>query len=181
MHSTFARLAMTALGTAGLSLGLAAAPAGASPAATRAATAAAASTFQIYNDKAQECIGIDSGAAGAWVCSGGADQTWHWGSVSRDGFHELINGDRQCLGVANSSGAEGAQIRAVSCAQTTNDPDDVFWATSASPAAGWDYIWNFNSLLVIGILGGSNANGAELVQWQQLSHPDQYWFLPSTP
>ena len=180
MYGTFARLAVVAVSTAGLSLGPAAATAQAL-AATRTSPGAAAASFQIYNDEAQECVGIDSGAAGAWVCSGQPDQTWHWDGVTRGGFHELVNGYGQCLGVANSSGAEGAQIRAVSCAQTGSDPNDVFWGTGSAPAAGWDYIFNYNSGMVIGIQGGSNANGAELVQWQPDSHPDQYWFLPGTP
>lgn len=175
MHGTFARLAMAAVSAAGLSLGLAAGPAGASPAAT--------TTFKIYNDEAQKCIGIDSGAAGSWLCSSdGPDQAWHWEqNVSREGYHELVNGYGQCLGTASNSAAEGVQIRAVSCAQDSSDPNDVFWTTGSSPAAGWDYLFNFNSGLVIGILGGSNANGAELVQWQPLPHPDQYWSLPSNP
>lgn len=100
--------------------------------------------------------------------------------MSRAGYYELVNGDGQCLGTASNSAAEGVQIRAVSCAQNGNDPNDVFWATVPAPAAGWYRILSYNSGLVIGILGGSNANGAELVQWQPLSHPDQYWSLPPT-
>jgi Ricin-type beta-trefoil lectin domain-like len=174
MYGTFARFAVAAVSAAGLSLGLAAGPAGAAPAAT--------TTFKIYNDEAQECIGIDSGAAGAWACSvDGADQTWHWGPASREGYYELVNGAGKCLATASNSAAEGVQIRAVSCAQNSTDPNDVFWLTGPAPASGWHYLFNYNSGLVIGILGGSNANGAELVQWQALPHPDQYWDLPATP
>jgi hypothetical protein len=67
----------------------------------------------------------------------------------------------------------GANIKAWSCDGTASQ----YWRTLNSPASasGYYYLQNYNSHDVIGVGGASTANGASLVQWPQVGHPDQYW------
>jgi hypothetical protein len=47
--------------------------------------------------------------------------------------------------------------------------------------AGGDYVKEallryLNTDYVAGVQGGSHSNGAHIVQWAYLNHPDQYWY-----
>jgi hypothetical protein len=132
-------------------------------------------TFQIYDNYTAKCIGIDfySGLAGSWSCTTNPDQTWHWGLTNPAGYTQLVNGNGACLGVDSGSLNEGANIKAWSCDGTASQ----YWRILNSPASasGYYYLQNYNSHYVIGVGGASTANGASLVQWPQVSHPDQYW------
>jgi serine/threonine-protein kinase len=132
--------------------------------------------FQILDNLAQKCVGIFGGLAGSYTCTTNPDQTWHWGQAlaNSGGFAQLVNGNGACLGVVNKSTSYGADINATACG---SDPSQ-YWQPLTSPdsSTGYYYLENYNSGLVLGIGGGSTANGASLVQWTKLTHPDQYWY-----
>jgi hypothetical protein len=123
------------------------------------------------------CIGIAAHQpyAGQWNCTNNPDQLWHTGLTIATNWVQVINGNGKCLGVAGGSTSQGARITAWSCA---GDPYNQFW--DFVPAPHGYYIQNYGAALaghdyVVGVADASTANGAPLVLWQQLTHPDQYW------
>jgi hypothetical protein len=132
-------------------------------------------TFQIMDNLTQKCIGIvGSGLAGSWNCTTNPDQTWHWGAANSAGFTQLVNGNGDCLGVDQESRNYGANLYALSC---NGSNASQYWTPLTSPdsSSGYYYLENYNSGYVIGVGGGLTTNGASLVQWPKLTHPDQYW------
>jgi hypothetical protein len=52
---------------------------------------------------------------------------------------------------------------------------DQYWATGLV-GGNVAYLHNWNSNKIVGVSGGSKANGAALVQWPAQGHNDQFWF-----
>jgi Ricin-type beta-trefoil lectin domain len=131
----------------------------------------AASGFRIRNLQARDkCIGITGGNAGLWRCTTNPDQRWEWSG--HGAFRQLKNGNGDCLGISNG------RINAGFCGVLS----DQQWALGKAGPAG-NYLesglvtvpptdWG-----VIGVQGGSNANGAPLVYTDPVGHADQYWTL----
>jgi Ricin-type beta-trefoil lectin domain-like len=139
-------------------------------------------TFNIHNANANgKCIGIDSsGKAGDWNCTSNRDQTWQWGSAIQPGWLQLINGNGKCLGVQAGSDAVGARIVAFTCLGTGHP--DQYWALGAAGFGG-NNINNFKAFFdpntpaqLIGVAGGSTANGAAAVLWSFDGTANQFWF-----
>lgn len=132
-----------------------------------------------------KCIGIagspPDGNAGDWSCSGQPDQAWHWGASNPQGWTQLVNGRGQCLGVAGGSDSAGARIVGWSCLGSGHP--DQYWAPGSSVFSGADTLLNYNgyanggSAWLIGVQGGSLANGAPLVLWSSNNNPDQSWIF----
>lgn len=164
--------------------------------------ASATTTTNIYNTNSGRCLGINSsGDAGIWNCTnagGRSDQTWHWGAKSSsmpngEAYYQLINGRGQCLGVAGGSTASGARIVGFRCIASHKDQywqynsvwggcecgDGPVLANLQTPLSGLSLGGK-----VIGVSGGSKANGAPLVLWPNSTthdgstfHPDQAWYM----
>jgi hypothetical protein len=130
--------------------------------------AQAASSGQIYNPNSGRCVGIASGLAGIWNCTTNNDQTWHWGQSypNWSSYRQLINGNNKCLG-AQGSGLVGARIDASTC----DGGYGQYWYYNSSSLT----VENFGSTQVMGVSGGSTANGAAVVQWTSNGNPDQRW------
>jgi hypothetical protein len=135
-----------------------------------------AGTFNIHNYNftyPTKCIGIDAnGWAGSWDCTDNYDQIWHWRYSIAPGWDELQNGDGLCLGVDSSSMSAGARLRGWTC----NGNHDQYWGLQPGPFPDTVYLVNYNSLLIVGVAGGSTANGAPVVQWWPQGHLDQAWY-----
>lgn len=138
--------------------------------------------FNIHNSNALgKCVGIDaSGFAGDWNCTSNSDQTWHWGSAAAQGWLQLINGNGKCLGVQGGGDANGTRIVAFTCLGTGHP--DQYWAPGAAGNGG-NNINNFQAFFdpntpaqLIGVSGGSTANGAPLVLWFSDGTANQFWF-----
>jgi Ricin-type beta-trefoil lectin domain-like len=142
----------------------------------------AAGTFNLYNPNSDRCIGINtSGYAGIWNCTSNPDQTWHWQNfISYGGLNwaELANGNNMCLGVSAGSTSQGARIRDWQCTGVANE----YWTLSNTTSLA--YIYNLagvqangtGGVSIIGVGGGATTNGASLVLWAPLNHPDQAWY-----
>ena len=142
--------------------------------------AAAATPFNIHNPNSGRCIGIGTAFyAGIYNCTANPDQTWHWGNAIASGWLQLVDSNNMCLGVDAGSTNAGARIRAWTCNGTANQ----YWTLSTNTTTGLSYIYNYGAELangsggpsVIGVSGGSIGNGAGLVLWAPLNHPDQFW------
>ena len=148
----------------------------------------------------QRCIGIDAtGWAGLWNCTGNPDQEWdlfnpvvatrtvHFDiddtTATNWTWYQLQNSNanpnQHCLGVDSGYTSVGARIRSWSCGSLSSNPDQ-WWAWSGPDSAGNYYLINYKSGLVVGVLGASTSNGAELVQWTFTTTPNrvpnQQWF-----
>jgi Ricin-type beta-trefoil lectin domain-like len=192
MHRTFRTLAITALMAAALPLGLLGSATAASAASAPQKTAKAmglavtpdipsAGGFNIYNANASgKCIGIADGLAGDWNCTSNPDQTWHWGAVNASGWQQLINGNGLCLGVQGGGDAQGTRIVAFTCLGTGHP--DQYW-TVGDDGYGGNNILNYEaysdpntSVSLIGVGGGSTANGAPVVLWYYDGTANQFWY-----
>jgi hypothetical protein len=182
-----------AIGTAALTAAASPAMAATSPAAHARPSAASAlgnlalpnvtatSTFNIHNPNSGRCIGIrPNGYAGIWNCTTNPDQTWQWQNAISSGgvvWAQLVNGNGMCLGVSAGSTSAGARIRVWQCESVMNQ----YW--SLSNPNGTSYIVNlgglnangFGGACIIGVRGGSTANGADLVLWAPTGAPNQFW------
>lgn len=135
----------------------------------------------LFDYNSFRCIGIAAGQpyAAQWDCTANHDQVWHSGLTVASNWVQVINGNNQCLGTAGGNTTRGTRITAFSCA---GDPNNQFWSFVPAPVSGTYYLENFAAALagrnyVVGVEGGSTANGAKLVLWDMLTHPDQYWGL----
>lgn len=136
--------------------------------------------FRIHNYNARgKCIGIANGLAGDWDCTTNRDQTWRWGDANAEGYHELVNGDGKCLAVNGGSTDAGARILGYECVKSS----DQYWEFWTNPW-GWYELVNYKGWFlggsgsgwIVGVAGASTANGAALVLWPSLNHPDQMWY-----
>jgi uncharacterized protein len=168
VFGTLRRLIAVTTVAASLSTAMLATSAGA---ATITPADAAAAGFRIHNVKSGKCIGISSGNAGDWTCTTNPDQTWHWYVTSAwdDQMLLLQNGNDQCLASKNLGDGDGDAVYAENC-----DAGDVSQAWDEVAASTGIYLQDYFGY-VIGVNGGSTANGAQLIMWDQLSHSDQYW------
>ncbi|MHC3469500.1 RICIN domain-containing protein [Streptomyces sp. 7R007] len=125
----------------------------------------------LHNYNSGRCIGISGGYAGDWTCTGNPDQLWHVGSANSAGWHQVINGNGECLAVSGGSTSQGALVRTWAC----NGGADQYWASSQYSGDLY-YLVNYKSGLIVGVQGGSTANGARLVLWEAQAHADQLWY-----
>jgi hypothetical protein len=151
---------------------------------------AATGTFNIVNPNSGRCIGIDtSGYAGIWNCTSNPDQTWHWQNfISARGltWAELENGNNMCLDLFGGKTSAGTRIIAVQCYGAASQD----WTMPVGSGTTVSYIYNLaaadandptgfvigsNGVAIVGVSGGSTANGAALVLWGPVNHPDQFW------
>lgn len=90
------------------------------------------------------------------------------------------SGSPVCLGVANASKTHNANVMSWAC----NSSKDQFWNAVLDAPTGCYVFYNYNSGLVMGVAGGSTADGAPVIQWEDLhtqaGHRDQLW-CPFTP
>lgn len=142
--------------------------------------AAAAGTFNLVNHSTGRCIGIETthNYAGDWTCTTNPDQTWHWGAADGN-FHQLVNGNGKCLATSGGDDAQGTRLIAYTCLGIGST--DQYWAFGPSLGPG-PYLVNdrasgdlTTAAWIVGVSGGSAANGAALVLWVPVSHPDQFW------
>lgn len=139
----------------------------------------ASGTFNIHNYGASgKCIGISGNNAGDWNCTSNPDQTWHWGGAIATGWYQLVNGNGKCLGISGGSDAVGAQVVAWGC----NGNADQYWALGSSSYPGANTVLNYKAWFdpntaaaLIGVGGGSTANGAPVVLWSSDGSPNQSW------
>ena len=141
----------------------------------------------------------------------GSDQTWIWnGGEIQDGktifdytdtvyvvhdgvtysatdmvFTQYRNAryTNQCLAVSGGSTAPKAQLRIWPCASSASANHNELWAN-----VRWDwmpygtyYLINYNSMLATGVIAGSGTNGAAVIQYTLLDHPDQWWEYFNNP
>lgn len=130
---------------------------------------ASADVFWLENANATDkCLGIDSsGDAGDWTCTTKNDQAWRLGDNYDDSaYNMLVNEKGQCLGVAGASMAEGAQVVGYTC--LPSHPDQYWDIAYEGSVDGYgEYtVEDLHSRLVLGVAGGSTANGAPVVQWK---------------
>lgn len=196
MYRTLRKLAITAVLAAALPIGFLAHASAASAASVQPPTAKGmglvltptipgvgnSGDFNIHNANARgKCIGINaSGDAGDWNCTTNPDQTWHWGAAISSGWFQLVNRNGKCLGVAGGSDARGARVVAFTCLGTGHP--DQYWALGAAGFGG-NNINNFKAFFdpntpaqLIGVSGGSTANGAAVVLWSSDGTANQFWF-----
>jgi Ricin-type beta-trefoil lectin domain-like len=190
-HVKIRRLPAT-LGAVALAIGLAAGPG--------ATAASAQATSNIYNSHSSRCLGINSSRdAGIWNCTdaGNADQAWYWKGTYITGpagivYGMIENRKGQCLGVAGGSTANGARIVGWTCLPSHHDQywdnDCVYDSVSGQGCVLANLNTPVNGLSVggkvIGVAGGSTANGAAAVLWTDTLetgvgnfHPDQNWYF----
>jgi hypothetical protein len=165
------------------------------------ATAAyAQSTSNIYNSNSGRCLGIDASEdAGIWNCTdaGNADQAWYWKGIYITGPHGIVYGmienkKGQCLGVSGGSTKNGARVTGWTCVSSHHDQywdnDCVYDSINGQGCVLVNLQTPVNGLSVggkvIGVAGGSKANGAEAVLWTNTLetgagkfHPDQNWYF----
>ena len=167
---------------------------------TKAPLAASIVTSNIYNYNTNRCLGISSSSdAGIWNCTdagGKSDQTWHWGKEVTGAwgipYRQLINGKGQCLGIAGGSTKSGARIVGWRCLGPTHR--DQYWyydGVWGGQNGDGDVLVNLKTPCnaisqggkVIGVAGGSKANGAAVVLWPSSLEPgapfqvNQDWYL----
>lgn len=130
-----------------------------------------------------KCIGIDKASqAGDWFCTTNADQTWHWDKnhcvePSLGVWCAVVNGNNQCLATANGgSAAPGTKLIQFSCVYS----EDQMWQFVNNSDGTWR-IFNFKGFIegeevLIGVAGGSTANGAALVLWRDTGDRNQDWY-----
>jgi hypothetical protein len=139
------------------------------PASTTAVSAT--DPFSLVNLGADgKCLGINSsGDAGDWTCTFANDQSWHTGLQwdGDSGFYQFKNTGGQCLGVSGASMAAGARVVGFTCLTSHMDQ---YWAlipySNACEGSDCAYVVeDLNSGDILGVAGGSTANGAAVVQW----------------
>jgi hypothetical protein len=135
------------------------------------------------------CLGIKGGADDAdavlWGCNGSLNQDWHWGpeNGSNPGYYELINGDGECLGVLSNSKTVGADIVGWNC----NGEANQWWFENGANqiivnAVIYANLQNLNSGWDVGVEGGVNSQGQQLIQfsWQPVPQgANQLWNAPN--
>jgi cytochrome c len=144
-----------------------------------AAQAAGASWFVARSSN--KCMGVAgaSTAPGAkviqWPCVDVLNQHWYLASHS-SGWYLIVNNQTgRCLAPENGSTNNGAQMTVVDC----NHADRTqLWHPSVTHDDGTHGgTWlNAGSWKCLGVLAGSTANGAKVIQWDCNGNPDQDWF-----
>jgi hypothetical protein len=156
-------------------LGLAtASTAGASPVhrLDHAASALTASAAELYNVNSHLCLttpgGVDNSNTIQYTCNENPAQMWHQGACLPHGqFCHYVNGNGDCLGVADGGGKAGDHVVAWACGTTSNKSQ--YWyagsvACGPSPATCTYFEnYNFNAqgyALALAIEGASTAKDA---------------------
>jgi hypothetical protein len=143
------------------------------------ANAADIETFQIQNIHIEYCLtsnGVSNSTAEVFSCNGSSNQAWHWGSHYIGDYRKLINGDGQCLGIADGSQSAGAQAVVWAC----NSSESQYWqAIQDDPTTdAWAFV-NMNSQLVIQVACDCTSEHATVDQAPEdpLTSPNQHWFI----
>lgn len=131
------------------------------------------------------CVGASGGTAVLENCYADVENEV-WGTrssftVSGTTWYQYVNGNGQCLGIANASTAEDALLTVkADCGSPTTNPDQFWSLPSLYPG---QLTLNYHSPYVIGVRGASKAAGAELLMSSTYCpsggdcHPDQIWLL----
>jgi hypothetical protein len=190
------RLPLAALAAIGLAAGIigiaaptqAAAPArgpAATPAPTRVEAAGRASaitehyngTLVFVNFSVDRCIGISGGNAGIYTCTFINDQAWKViasKTVSGNVYAQIENQKGQCLGVSKT------RVVGQACNSANNDQywNNTLKGVVCGAAAP---VVNLGTGKVVGVAGGSTANGAAVVIFAyQAKCNNQFWILKAT-
>jgi hypothetical protein len=135
------------------------------------------------------CLGAQGGSMAngtpviQWPCDGTLNQQWVWYS---DPFTvpltQIRNGANlsKCLGVLGGNPTNGTPLVIWDCDGSTNQLwyDTVMADRDPNPCKQEvvnDLSASSPTYKVMGILGGSSAEGAPAVLWDLLFHPDQQW------
>lgn len=157
--SSRARIATATTLTAMAGLAATVLPAGPAAAASASTPIGGGGYSQFQNDNSGLCLGISAeGTAGQWTCTGADNQAWK--SVAYGDGYYLENASGQCL-YAEST-ADGTQVYAGTGEYCTQDTDD--WVTWIYNANG-TITPRTDSSAVVGVAGGSSAQGAHVVMW----------------
>lgn len=185
--------ALAAIGLAAGIIGMAApslasAPAqtsAATPAPTRVVAAGRASaitehyngTLVFVNFSVDRCIGIAGGNAGIYTCTFINDQAWKViasKTVGGNIYAQVENQKGQCLGVSKT------RVVGQACRSTNNDQywNNTLKGVVCGAAAP---VVNLGTGDVVGVAGGSTANGAAVVIFAyQAKCNNQFWILKAT-
>ena len=92
---------------------------------------------------------------------------------------QVINGNKQCLGVQGGGDANGTRIGAFACLGTGHP--DQYWPLGTAGFGG-NNINNYQAFFdpntpaqLIGVAGGSTGNGAAVVLWFSERTSNQFW------
>jgi hypothetical protein len=185
--------ALAAIGLAAGIIGIAAPTQAAAPARGTAATQAPArvaaagrasaitehynGTLVFVNFSVDRCIGIAGGNAGIYNCTFINDQAWKViasKTVSGNVYAQIENQKGQCLGVSKT------RVVGQACNGTNNDQ---YWNNTLKGVvcgAGTPVV-NLGTGDVVGVSGGSTANGAPVVIFgYQGKCNNQFWILKAT-
>jgi hypothetical protein len=148
--------------------------------AARAASAATehyTGTLVFVNFSVDRCIGIAGGKAGIYTCTFVNDQAWQviaTKTVSGNSYAQLENQKGQCLGVSKSR-LVGQACNSANNGQYWNNTVKGVVCGAAAPVV------NLASGKVVGVAGGSTANGAAVVIFTyQHKCNNQFWTLKAT-
>lgn len=151
---------------------------------------AAGTSFLLKNYSNGYCLDIADEAVDGpvvqWACNGKPSQYWHVGS-SLDGYYQIVNGNGTCLSLNGGNTAAGTEVVGLKCLGTTRT--DQYWFAQAEFLHG--SIWytaldNYAGIKkaldnVVTPIGGSSAEGANLVITPYVPANDQFWAVGSTP
>jgi hypothetical protein len=139
------------------------------------------------NAQTNLCLGVAAGDVTngtpiiVWHCNNNTDQTWTADPQS-DGSFLMRNGTNRnkCLSVGNMSKSNGAPMEIWDC-KTPDQNADQRWFFRNSPLSTCTIFVNENSNRVMGVQGGATNEGAAVIQWDWLAHPDQQWCSGPAP
>lgn len=147
--------------------------AGRAPAATEHYTG----TLVFLNFSVDRCIGISGGKAGIWNCTFVNDQAWQviaTKTVKGNSYAQLENTKGQCLSVSKT------RVVGQACNSSNNSQ---FWNNTVKGVVcgASTPVVNLASGKVVGVAGGSTANGAAVVIFAyQKKCNNQFWTLKAT-
>jgi hypothetical protein len=131
----------------------------------------------LLNKSGGRALGLWQGSATSgtgltqWVDDGGTDKAWNM-VASTNGYYKLqSSGNTSLYATAGSSGSSVT----LQTATTTGTQDWQVVPDLTTAANAYFEIVNVGSGKVLGILGGSTANGASAVQWTASGALDQQW------
>ena len=131
------------------------------------------------------CVGASGGYAVLENCYADVEnEVWDVRSsftVSGTTWYQYVNGNGQCLGIADASTAEDARLTVkADCGSRTANPDQYWSLPSLDPG---QLTFNYHSPYVMGVKSASKAAGAEILMSSTYCvsggdcHPDQIWLL----
>ncbi len=134
-------------------------------------------TLVFVNFSVSRCIGIAGGNAGIYNCTFVNDQAWQViaaKTVKGNSYAQIENAKNQCLGVSKTR-VVGQACNSANNSQYWNNTVKGVVCGAAAPVV------NLASGKVVGVAGGSTANGAAVVVFSyQHKCNNQFWILKAT-